>query len=129
MSEFDLQRFVVDTLRLCGSKGVVYFHVPNGESRSKRTGARLKAMGVRPGVADLCIIVPGRPAAFLELKAPKGRLSAEQRVFRAEVEAAGCHYGVAASPEEAIAGLRRIGAIRRNPLWRELPVTAVARAA
>lgn len=33
------------------------FAIPNGEQRSKITGARLKAAGVRPGVPDICLPV------------------------------------------------------------------------
>jgi len=52
------------------------FHCPNGEARDKRTGAQLKAMGVRRGVPDLWLPVPSeyRGTAYcglvIELKAP-----------------------------------------------------------
>lgn len=36
-------------------RGVRIFAVPNGETRSRRTGGRLKAEGVSPGVPDLCV--------------------------------------------------------------------------
>lgn len=31
------------------------FHIPNGGARSKREGGKFKAMGVKPGVPDLCL--------------------------------------------------------------------------
>lgn len=52
------------------------FHVPNGGSRDIREGAKLKAMGVIPGIPDLLCI---RPLFALELKMPNGRVSPEQR--------------------------------------------------
>ena len=114
--EFELQRFVVQCLQFGAAKGVIYFHCPNGEARSKRTGAKLKAMGVRPGVADICLVLPGGASAFLELKSKNGRTSPEQRIFRADCETAGAGYAIAASPEEAVAVLLRWGAIRTDPL-------------
>lgn len=112
MSEFDLQRFTVQLLTLNGRSDCVWFAVPNGEYRSKRTGARLKAMGVRPGVADIAIILPGGKSAFMELKSPTGRLSPEQRVFRADAEAAGALYAIADTPELVQFVLASWGALR-----------------
>jgi len=40
-----------------------------------RTGAILSGMGVKPGVADLALVLPGGRPGFLELKSRKGRLS------------------------------------------------------
>jgi len=112
MSEFDLQRFTVQLLTLNGRSDCVWYAVPNGEYRSKRTGARLKAMGVRPGVADIAIILPGGKSAFMELKSPTGRLSPDQRVFRADAETAGALYAVASTPEQAQDILASWGALR-----------------
>lgn len=55
------------------------FHVPNGGARDARTGAMLKAMGVKPGVGDVMIVGPGSWAAMLEIKPAKGGLSHAQR--------------------------------------------------
>lgn len=56
------------------------FHVPNGGARSRVTGARLKAMGVRQGVPDLMLCAPrnGFHGLAVELKAAKGRPTPEQ---------------------------------------------------
>ena len=55
---------------------VLIFAIPNGGKRSAAAGARFKAEGVVPGVPDLFI-----PAwnLFIEMKALKGKLSAEQK--------------------------------------------------
>jgi hypothetical protein len=45
--EETLQRAIVDHLRLRAHPDCIWYHCPNGEHRSKRTGARLKAMGVQ----------------------------------------------------------------------------------
>ena len=112
MSEFELQRFTVQLLSLNAKRDCVWFAVPNGEYRSKRTGARLKAMGVRRGVADLAFTLPGGRAAYLELKSPTGRPSQEQREFRADAEAAGALYAVASTPEQVTGVLASWGALR-----------------
>lgn len=92
-------------------RDVLAFHVPNGEKRDRRTAARLQAMGVRPGVSDFLVVVSGR-LHCIELKTGTGRLSAEQRVFLAEAETAGCRAHVARSIDELAGILNSIGALR-----------------
>jgi len=50
------------------------FHCPNGGSRNEIEGAKLKRMGVRPGVADLILLTPrhGYGSLCLEGKVRKG---------------------------------------------------------
>jgi hypothetical protein len=69
-------------------------------------------MGVRRGVADICLVLPGGAAAFLELKAPGGVLSPEQLLFQQSCEWAGAPYAVARSLDEAVEILRDWGALR-----------------
>lgn len=49
-------------------------HIPNGGLRSKATAAKLKAMGVKPGVPDMCLPVPrnGCHGLYIELKRREG---------------------------------------------------------
>lgn len=51
------------------------FHVPNGERRDARTGAMLKAMGVKSGVPDVWLPIPraGHIGLVIEMKAPGAR--------------------------------------------------------
>lgn len=112
MSELALQKFAVTLLRFNAAPGVIWFHPPNGEARSARTGAKLKAMGVKAGVPDLVVVRPGGIVYFLELKAPKGSLSPAQRAFRAACEDNGIPYAVAVTPEAVETVLRGWGALR-----------------
>lgn len=57
------------------------WHTPNGGKRSKREAARLKYMGVVPGIPDLSFLWRGRLYAF-ELKVEGGELSEEQENIR-----------------------------------------------
>jgi len=52
----------------------------------KARGGQLKAMGLKPGVADILVLSPRRPAwrtdvIWIELKSAKGRASPEQKAF------------------------------------------------
>lgn len=104
--EEDLQRVIVQHLILTGSKDVIWYHCPNGEHRSKRTGGRLKAMGVRPGIPDLCFTLKSGQSAYLELKKPGGRLSKDQKAFADKCERMKFVYAIAYSLDEALAVLR-----------------------
>ena len=54
-------------------------HPANGGRRDAKTGAMLKAMGVKPGVADIILVRQGGYMAFIEIKAGKGSPSPAQR--------------------------------------------------
>lgn len=57
------------------------FAIPNGGKRDAITASKLKAEGVKPGVADLCYPIPlqGYHSLWIEMKKPKvGRASLEQ---------------------------------------------------
>jgi hypothetical protein len=90
-SELQIQISLIQRLRWQCRPGVVYFHCPNGELRAKHAAAKLKAMGVLPGVADLIFLwsESGRPAGlFLELKARGRGLTADQAAFGKAIKAA-----------------------------------------
>jgi len=111
-AEESLQRAVVQALKLRRQSGVFFYHVPNGEVRSKVTGSRLKAMGVLAGVADLTISMPGGRVRYLELKAPRGRQTDAQREFERMCIESQTPYEIARSFDEAMAILVRWGAIK-----------------
>jgi hypothetical protein len=86
------------------------FHVPNGEARDPRTAAKLKWLGVRPGVPDLLFPMPRGPYTGLALEMKRrrgGRASGAQERFLGLLEASGWHVAICAGADEAIGELRR----------------------
>ena len=83
----------------------LYYHTPNGERRSLATGAKLKKMGVLPGVPDYTLLARSGCGKyfglFLELKSHNGRLSDSQRNFKTKLPDH-FKFGVAYSLEGAI---------------------------
>ena len=80
------------------------FHIPNGGSRGKAEAGRFRAMGVRPGVPDLCLPVPrgGKHGLFVEMKRTKGgRVSAEQQAWITALREQGYAAAVCRGWEEA----------------------------
>lgn len=67
------------------------FAVPNGGARTARTGAMLKAEGVKAGVPDIFLPVPrdNWHGLFIELKTAKGCASAVQREWIARLQEQG----------------------------------------
>lgn len=111
--EQDLQQLVAGYLRMSLPTNL-WFHVPNSSgNRGARLGGILKSLGVRAGVPDLVFVLNDGKAAFIELKAGKGSLSTEQRVFRADCERLGVPYAVCKSLEEVQGTLQGWGLILR----------------
>lgn len=63
------------------------YHVPNERKCSAQEGARLKRMGVKSGVPDLCLPVARGNAhgLYIEMKTKTGKLSDTQRWWQAEL--------------------------------------------
>jgi hypothetical protein len=81
-----------------------FFHCPNGELRSPHVAAKLKAMGVLPGMPDLVLMAPGLGITndyFLEFKLPGKTLSDVQEDFRMWAVRRGSPYVVAYSQSDA----------------------------
>jgi hypothetical protein len=75
----DLQRAVMQFLdHALGARGVAYA-IPNGGKRHAREAARMKGLGVKPGVPDIGIVVDGGRALFVELKAGRDVMSDAQK--------------------------------------------------
>jgi hypothetical protein len=77
----------------------VWWHTPNGGKRSKVTAAKLKKMGVRPGVADLVFFNKELRLAA-EIKTLDGVQSKNQKSFQAAWEAQGGVYVIVRTPLE-----------------------------
>lgn len=109
--------------------------IPNGGLRTKATGARLKAEGVKAGIADLFLPVPvthverhsglshhGIELAatkfyhglYIEVKTRTGRQTKEQREFESAMVDNGYKYKIVRSMQEGIdAILEYIGRKKR----------------
>jgi hypothetical protein len=110
--EISIHRDVERLLRDHGADGWWWFHAANGEARDPRAAAKLKAMGVKPGVPDLTLISPAGVAHFLEVKRPGGRLSEPQEAFAAWAAGHGVPFSAADSLSHARAILTRWGALK-----------------
>ncbi len=106
--EQNFQRMLVKALRIVLPQDAFVFAIPNGGWRSPVEAAILKGGGVIPGIPDLAVIHAGR-IYFLELKAPKGRLSANQRDTCNLLKIAGAHVAVVRTLDEALDALHRFG--------------------
>jgi len=106
---------------------VVCFHPPNGGLRTKGEAAKLKWMGVVPGVHDLVIIDEHGLAYLIEVKPPDGNLSEDQRLFHAKCKGLNIPQGVARSINDARDLLVRWGIKTREtkgpmPPWADFHV-------
>ena len=72
-------------------KGLLIFHVPNGEHRHVAVAKKLQRMGVMPGVADFLCFTPSRKIA-IELKDDKGDQSGDQVIFEERWKRLGGEY-------------------------------------
>src|SRR5262245_17194103 len=102
--EVQIQISLIARLKLLVRPDVIYFHIPNGEERDKRVAAKLKAMGVLPGVADLLFIWSEQTlrALFLELKRRGNALEENQEQFKLNCEAIGVLYAWADNIDDAV---------------------------
>lgn len=73
----------------------LWFHSPNGGSRNRIEAAKLKGMGVRPGVSDIVILEPRehhgmKPCGLVvELKVKGGKLQESQISFIIDAQVRG----------------------------------------
>lgn len=79
-------------------------HVPNGGSRDKQEAVKLKQMGVKAGVSDLCLPYPKGLycGLYIEMKFGDNRQQETQKEFLADMAAAGHFVATCYSAEEAI---------------------------
>jgi hypothetical protein len=97
-----------------GVAGLRWFAVPNAARRSMNLAAKMRAEGMKAGVADLVFIAPphGR-AFFLEMKKEKGgRRSDAQLLFAREIKEAGASHEFADGFAQAVAILEGWGLLR-----------------
>jgi len=123
--EVTMQIQLVHLLRWCKRDDVLMWHTPNGEIRDKRAAAKLKAMGVLPGVSDLVFLWKRywedsegshkAPAIlFMELKLPGKAATDDQISFGLAVRVAGADFVVVRSIDEALDELKRRDLLRHD---------------
>lgn len=121
-SEASFHIQLVAMLHWCLRPDVIMRHVPNGEHRDPRTAAKLKAMGVLPGCADLefhwcevdALKRKVRRILHLELKRRGGMPNEAQLGYALAVRVMGDEYHVVRSVDEAITILGERGLIRSD---------------
>lgn len=118
-SEHVIQTRLIDYLAYAAKPEVFYFAIPNQGNRHIYNATKMKAEGVRSGVADLCFMLPDGLAGWLEMKKPGGSLSDTQKKFRDRCALLGHHWALAKSVDEALEILTRWGALR--PAYRRDP--------
>jgi hypothetical protein len=99
--EAAIQRAVIQHYQLRRASGTFLFAVLNGGYRRPIEAAILKGLGVVAGVPDVIAIRDGRTHA-LELKAPGGRLTDNQRATHNAMIKAGVQVAVAATLDDAL---------------------------
>jgi hypothetical protein len=90
----------------------LWWHTPNGELRDKRAAAKLRAMGVRPGVPDFLLISPHGSVRLLELKRPGETLSDAQEEFRIHCVRHGIAHAIAHNFDQALVALDHWACLR-----------------
>lgn len=124
--EADLQRAVVQALRVALPRTAIIHHSANEVTEPGPRGAKRQAilvgMGVHRGFPDLIVLCDGR-VLFLELKAPKGRLRPDQEAFRDAVMTQGFAWALVRSLDDALSALADHGFTTRiaSPAWRAAP--------
>ena len=98
LSEDDLQIAVCEFLDVALPPDAVYFAVANGGSRNKAEAAKLKRMGVKPGIPDLVVCYRSE-CLFIELKTAAGVLSGIQKQMHERLDHTGFDLGVCRSVE------------------------------
>lgn len=80
------------------------FAVPNGGSRHPAEAINLKKQGVKPGVADVILLIPkkGYASLCIEFKTASGTQSKEQKEFQKQVEGCGSKYVIVRNVTEAV---------------------------
>ena len=71
----------------------LFFRIKN-EDTNRISGARNKASGVIPGVADSCLLTPHDGAIFIEFKLPGQKQTAKQKEWEKKVFSVGGLYYV-----------------------------------
>lgn len=95
MTEQQLQTWIVRRVR--ADTDWLIFAVPNEGRRSMARARKMVDAGLLSGVSDLIVII-GNRVEFWEVKTPRGRQSATQRLFEDDVVSRGLVYRLLRQP-------------------------------
>ena len=101
-----IQRAIIARLRM---SGIVCHHSPNAAKRSVINGRRVKQDGMITGWPDLTVVGPEGLVAFLEVKAPGGKLSPAQGEIGMMLMRMGQVWAEVRSQDEAVQTLQEWG--------------------
>lgn len=116
--EAALQRAVAAYLDRVLAPPAIWTHIPSGGKRDARTGAQMKAAGLKPGWPD-CLIVWSRQylgtrMLGIELKVGKGRPSKAQLAMADNFAACYAQYAICSTLPEVEEALRICGVPTRG---------------
>lgn len=106
-AENPLQIAVAKFLDLALPAPLRWLHIPNGELRARAAAGKLKAMGVKPGAADV-LILGFHPFIWIELKSASGRLTQEQKDWRDWCRSIGAPWFLCRSIEDVVDALESL---------------------
>ncbi len=91
-------------------------HIPNGGSRTKQEAVKLKQMGVKAGVSDLCLPFPKGKyhGMYIEMKFDTNRTTKEQDEFLDTMQDAGHLVMICYSTEAGIEALMNYLELKNN---------------
>lgn len=91
-------------------------HCPNGGSRNKNEAVKLKQMGVKAGVSDLCLPYPKGIycGLYIEMKYGNNVQQDSQKEFLADMVEAGHFVATCYSADEAIEVIRKYVSLLEN---------------
>jgi len=115
--EIDLHVELVAVLRLVLKPTVLWFHCPNGMHRDPKTAAKLKAMGVLPGVPDLQFHWKEpyhRKVLWMEMKVGNRPQADAQVAFELAVKLLGDEYHIVRTVVDALIILGERGLIKEG---------------
>lgn len=100
--ERDIQIAIMQYCDIALKQRGYFFHVPNGGHRHPAVAAKMKAEGVKRGVADICCMLPEGKVLWVEVKTRTGSMKPEQKAFKETCEKLGHTYVLVRSVNEFI---------------------------
>jgi hypothetical protein len=113
-AEFKLHCNIIEVLERLHKPGVIWWHTPNEGKFTPKQMAHRRDMGVRPGVADIIVSMPGEKMIFFEVKTFLGPVSDKQYEFLDAMMKNGHGTWIIREVEHAIRLLTSHGAIHSS---------------